>query len=150
MGENFHVLSNTSFLRIIAWSTVIALFLGAIFSSFGARDASPNQPKKGIVGKVAPYIVLLVFLSELVLLIYRCVEYPWSSVAEPTHASMVRELQYMGVSDSYPLFGWATDEQLPIIMKLCGSLLWFSWTMYAFHFKRSDTSWWKKLCKVIA
>ena len=93
-------------------------------------------------------IVFCILLSDICLFIYRCTEYPWGLEPQPSQASIYREISYMG--SGYPLWGWANDYQLPLLSSFAGALLWFGWTIYAFNFKKSDTSWWKKACKVIA
>ena len=65
----------------------------------------------------------------------------------PSQASAYRELRYM---NDFTIFGWANDYQLPVLSSLSGCILLFCWTIYAFNFKPSDTTWWKKLCKLLA
>ena len=144
----YHVLSNNSMISILFYGVIGGLALGAIFSYLGQRDASIVTKEKGIIRKAIPWIILCIFLSELSLLLYRYVDYPWDVEPQPSQASAFREMNYLG--SGYPLWGWANDYQLPIVSALAGSVMWLCWTVYAFNFKPSNTSWWKKICKVFA
>ena len=148
MGTEFNVLSNHTIVKIIFYATFSLVFLLPIFSAWAQRDASPQQKKKGWFRIIMPWLLLLIFISELGLLGYRVVEYPWNTAAEPSQASIYREMSYL--SSGIVLFGWANDYQLDLLSNLTGSISWLCWTVYAFNHKRSDTNWWKKLCKVIA
>lgn len=143
-----HVLSNNSMISILFYGVIGGLILGAIFSYLGQRDASMVTKEKGIIRKVIPWIILCIFLSELSLLLYRYVDYPWDVEPQPSQASAFREMNYLG--SGYLLWGWANDFQLPVVSALAGSVMWLCWTVYAFNFKPSDTSWWKKVLKVVA
>ena len=144
----YHVLSNNSMISILFYGVIGGLALGAIFSYLGQRDSSIITKEKGIIRKAIPWIILCIFLSELSLLIYHYVNYPWDIEPQPSQASAFREMNYLG--SGYPLWGWANDYQLPIVSILAGSIMWLCWTVYAFNFKPSNTSWWKKVCKVVA
>ena len=144
----YHVLSNNSMISILFYGVIGGLAMGAIFSYLGQRDASIVTKEKGMIRKAIPWIILCIFLSELSLLLYRYFDYPWDLEPQPSQASAFREMNYLG--SGYPLWGWANDYQLPIVSALAGSVMWFCWTVYAFNFKPSDTSWWKKICKVVA
>lgn len=132
------------------------LFLAiCVFVDLAKRDASKQERNKGLLRKVMPWIVLLIFLSELSLFIYRAIDYPWSLTPEPSQASMIREVNEVRVTRYgepaiYPVWGWANDYQYDLLSAFSASILWFCWCIYAFNFKPSDVSWWKKLCKVIA
>ena len=144
----YHVLSNNSIISILFYGVIGGLALGAIFSYLGQRDSSIVTKEKGIIRKAFPWIILCIFLSELSLLIYRYVDYPWDVEPQPSQASAFREMHYLG--SGYPIWGWANDYQLPILSTLSGCVMWFCWTIYAFNFKPSDTSWWKKALKAVA
>ncbi len=124
------------------------LILWPVFASLAQRNATEVSKKKGVIRKVIPWLLFCVFLSEFSLLIYKCLVYPWNIEPQPSKASEFREMQYPG--GDYPLWGWANDYQLPIISTLLGCLMWFCWTIYAFYYRPSRTSWWKKICKVVA
>jgi len=62
--------------------------------------------------------------------------------------SILKEMQYG--TESIVLWGWANDWQLQILSSLGGTALWLFWTIYAFKYRASETSWWKKTCKVMA
>ena len=144
----YHVLSNNSMISILFYGVIGGLVLGAVFSYLGQRDASVVTKEKGVIRKTIPWILLCIFLSELSLLLYRYVDYPWDLEPQPSQASAFREMHYLG--SGYPIWGWANDYQLPIISTLSGCIMWFCWTIYAFNFKPSDTSWWKKALKAVA
>ena len=144
----YHVLSNNSIISILFYGVIGGLTLGAIFSYLGQRDSSIVTKEKGIIRKAFPWIILCIFLSELSLLIYRYVDYPWDVEPQPSQASAFREVNYLG--SGYPIWGWANDYQLPIVSTIAGSVMWLCWTVYAFNFKPSETSWWKKVCKIVA
>ena len=90
----------------------------------------------------------MVFISDVALLASKLLAYPWDIEPVPSQASAFREMQYLPTG--IVLYGWANDYQLPLLSPLTGAILWFCWTVYAFRFKPSATSWWKKTCKVIA
>lgn len=144
----YHVLSNNSMISILFYGVIGGLALGAVFSYLGQRDASIVAKEKDIIRKAVPWVILCIFLSELSLLIYRYIDYSWDIEPQPSQASAFREMNYLG--SGYPIWGWANDYQLPIVSALTGSIMWLCWTVYAFNFKPSDTSWWKKACKVVA
>lgn len=144
----YNVLSNFDICKILLFGLFFITLLWAIFEYLANRDASPNQPPKNFWRKILPWVIFCVLLSDICLLVYRCIDYPWNIEPLPSQASIYREISYMG--SGYPLWGWANDYQLPLLSSLTGVLLWFGWTIYAFNFKRSDTSLWKKACKIIA
>ena len=152
----YHVLSNIDIVKIIAFGLMAGLFLAiCVFVNLAKRDASKQEIGKGLLRKVMPWIVLLLFLSELSLFIYRAIDYPWNFVPEPSQASMIREVNEVRVTRYgepaiYPVWGWANDYQYDLLSAFSASILWFCWCIYAFNFKPSDVSWWKKICKVIA
>lgn len=144
----YHVLSNSDIISILRNVAIAALFMWPMFSYFAGRNASKKHLTKGVFRKITPWVLLSIFLSEFALLISRLYNYPWDIEAVPSQASAYREMQYL--STGFILYGWANDYQLPLLSSLSGAVLWFCWTVYAYNFKPSDTSWWKKACKVIA
>ena len=144
----YHVLSNNSLISFLFYGVMAGMALGAVFSYLGQRDSSIVTKEKSIIRKTIPWVILCIFFSELSLLLYRYFDYPWDLEPQPSQASAFREMNYLG--SGYPLWGWANDYQLPIVSALAGSIMWLCWTVYAFNFKPSDTSWWKKVCKVVA
>lgn len=144
---NFHVLSNNDIISIITYSIFAAIFLVFLFAKLGARDPIPSY-KKGIVAKIVPWVILLLFLSDAALIISRLVTYPWDIEPQPSNASAYRELMYLG--SGYPVWGWANDYQLAVVGQIGGCIVALCWAAYAFAFKRSNTKWWKKLFKVLA
>ena len=144
----YHVLSNFEVGKILIYGGIFSAILWAVFGYLANRDASPKQPTKSLWRKILAWVVFCILLSDICLFIYRCTNYPWGLEPQPSQASVYREIKYMG--SGYPLWGWANDYQLPLLTSFAGVLLWFSWTIYAFKFKYSDTSWWKKACKIIA
>ena len=144
---NFHVLSNNDIISIITYSVFAAIFLVFIFAKLGARDPIPSY-KKGIVARIVPWVILLLFLSDAALIVSRLVTYPWDIEPQPSNASAYRELMYLG--SGYPVWGWANDYQLAVVGQIGGCIVALCWAAYAFAFKRSNTKWWKKLFKVLA
>ena len=145
----YHVLSNFDITRIVMYGLVSLAALGPLFSYFASRDSIPTENKeKSWFRKIIPWIILLVFISDVALLTSKLLAYPWDIEAVPSQASAFREMQYLPTG--IILYGWANDYQLPLLSPLTGAILWFCWTVYAFRFKPSATSWWKKTCKVIA
>ena len=145
----YHVLSNFDITRIVMYGLVSLAALGPLFSYFASRDSFPNDNKeKSWFRKIIPWVVLLVFISDVALLASKLLAYPWDMEPVPSQASAFREVQYLPTG--IILYGWANDYQLPLLSPLTGAILWFCWTVYAFRFKPSATSWWKKTCKVIA
>ena len=144
----YHVLSNYDICKILLYGVFSIPVLWAIFEYLAKRDASSNQPPKNLWRKLLPWVVFCILLSDISLCVYRLVDYPWYIDPQPSQASVFREISYMG--SHYPLWGWANDYQLPLLSSFAGALLWFCWTIYAFNFKRSDTTLWKKACKIIA
>lgn len=144
--EHFDVISNDSMVRIIFYAMFCCGILVSVFKYFGQRDAINNY-KKGIVRKVIPWVLLCVMLCEVGILGYQLYQYPWSVEPQPSQASMYRQIRSMC---EYPIWGFANDYQMPILSNLAGVVFWVCWTAYAFSFKPSATSWWKKACKVIA
>ena len=156
MGYEYHVLSNIDLIKILFYGVGFGLYLAfGVFGSLARRDATKQKRPKGILRKVMPWIVLLLFISELSLFIYRAIDYPWNLTPEPSQASMIREVNEVrvsryGESAIYPVWGWANDYQFDLLSVFSANILWLCWTIYAFYFKPSDTSWWKKTCKVMA
>jgi len=145
----YHVLSNFDITRIVMYGLVSLAALGPLFSYFASRDSVPTENKeKSWFRKIIPWVVLLVFISDVALLASKLLAYPWDTEAVPSQASAFREMQYLPTG--IVLYGWANDYQLPLLSPLTGAILWFCWTIYAFRFKPSATLWWKKTCKVIA
>ncbi len=145
---NYHVLSNGDMILFPKVAVIFGIILMYIFSKLGQRDADSKVKKKRVITKIVPWIVLCIFLSELSLLVYRYMNYPWDIEPEPSYSSIFRENNY--IATGYTIWGWANDYQLPIISNLTGCIMWFCWTVYAFNFKPSCTSWWKKVCKFFA
>ena len=145
----YHVLSNIDMFKFPIYGVCVGMILAfGLFANLASRDASIVKGNSGMLRKVVPWLILCVFISELALLIYKLINYPWDIDPQPSQASAFRETQYLG--SGYPFWGWANDYQLPVVSALTGCILWLCWTVYAFNFKPSDTSWWKKACKVIA
>lgn len=144
--ESYSVISNENIIQIIVFAMFCCCILAPFFQYFGHRDAIDNY-KKGIARKVIPWVLLCVMLCEIGLLGYQLYLYPWSIEPQPSQASIYRQTRSMC---EYPLWGFANDYQLPIIKDLAGVVFWICWTVYAFSYKPSATSWWKKACKIIA
>ena len=144
----YHVLSNYDIGKILLYGLFSTGFIWALFGYLAHRDASTNQPPKGLFGKTAPWIVFCILLSDICLLIYKCIDYPWNIDPQPSKASAFREMNEM--VSGYPVWGWANDYQLTLLSSLSWALLWFGWTIYAFDFRKSNTNWWRKTIKVIA
>ena len=144
----YHVLTNGDIISILRNVTIAAFFMWPLFSYLASRDASSRDTKKGVIRKVIPWVLLCVFLSDIALLVSRLYDYPWDIDAVPSQASAYREMQYLPTG--FVLYGWANNYQLPILSSLSEAVLWYCWTIYAFQFKPSATSWWKKTCKAIA
>ena len=144
----YHVLSNFDITKIVMYGLVSLAALGPLFSYLASRDSIPNEKEKNWFRKIIPWVVLLVFISDVALLASKLLAYPWDIEPVPSQASAFREMQYLPTG--IVLYGWANDYQLPLLSPLTGAILWFCWTVYAFRFKPSATSWWKKTCKVIA
>lgn len=144
----YHVLSNFDITKIVMYGLVSLAALGPMFSYLASRDSIPNEKEKSWFKKIIPWVVLLVFISDVALLASKLLAYPWDMEPVPSQASAFREMQYLPTG--IVLYGWANDYQLPLLSPLTGAILWFCWTVYAFRFKPSATSWWKKTCKVIA
>ena len=144
----YHVLSNGDIISILRNVAIVTFFMWLLFSYLASRDASNNDMKKGLAQKIISWVLLCVFLSDIALLVARLYDYPWDIDAVPSQASAYREMQYLPTG--FVLYGWANDYQLPVLSSLSGAVLWLCWTVYAFNFKPSDTSWWKRTCKVIA
>lgn len=145
----YHVLSNEDMELILQAALFIGTFLIPLFSSsLGQRNAMPESKDKGLLRKAAPWIVFCIFISELSLLVFRCIDYPWDIDPQPSQSSIFREIRYVG--SGYAIFGWANDYQLPVLSSLAACVMWLWWFVYALNYKPSDTSWWKKTLKVIA
>lgn len=104
------------------WSGV----LGGVYAYFAKRDPSEKNQQKGILRKIIPWIVLCFFCFDVFILIVRTGDYPWK----------------------YNLSLQLQNRQ--ILMSQREVIISFCWTLYAFMFRPSDTSWRKKVCKVIA
>lgn len=143
----YHVLSNDDLFTIIQSTMFAAVILSVIFGGLASRNASPTY-KKCKAGKIVPWVLLLLLIGDAVWTISQWVVYPWGMEPHPSDASAFRELIYNG--SGFPIFGWANDEQLVILNDLAICVLLLCWTVYAFQFQRSDTKWWKKVCKVLA
>lgn len=147
--EYYHVLSNDMLHEVIMNYAVLAtLFLTVFFSQVASRNCLRQEEKKGRFRRLAPWLVLLVFLSEAALFVARLWTYPWDVEAQPSQASIYRELQYCPTDVVF--FGWANDYQLPLLSSLMGSMLWLCWTIYAFNYRPSPIPRWKKACKFVA
>lgn len=145
---DYHVLSNYDMMQIGLFSILAASFLSIVFSGLGGRDASPTY-KKGAIAKIVPWVLLIIFFSDVAVIISKIDDYSLMSIEQrPSQASAYREMQEM--ANGSPDWGYANDEQLAIVGKIGHCVCLLCWTVYAFSFKRSDTNWWKKLCKVIA
>ena len=147
-NNEYHVLSNGDFEKILIYTFFSLVGLLPLFSYLAKRDASTVGTRNTLLRKFIPWFSLCFLLSDITLLIYRCIAYQWEVVPQPSQASAFRELRYM--VSGYILWGWANDDQLPVLTSLSGVILWSCWTIYSFNFKPSDTSWWKKVCKIIA
>ena len=142
------VFSNNGILHIIFFTFLAIPFLAMFASYLAERDADKKKQNKSRFRKVAPWGVLCIFLSELALLICRLIYYPWSMQPRPSQTSILKDVRYS--TDDFVFWGWANDDQLPILTSVVGTILWLFWTFYAFNYKPSATSWWKKLCKIVA
>lgn len=146
---DYHVLSKGDLITIFSQgSGFCVLILMPIFIYLANRDSHVCEEKKSMFRKIIPWLVLLIFLSAAALLATRLLYYPWNVEAQPSQGSIYREMQHF--SDEIPFYGWANDYQLPLLSSFCDAILWFCWTIYAFQFKPSPTSWKKKMCKVFA
>lgn len=146
--EEYNVLSNSAFIKIIYHAIYGIIMLGGLANYLGKRNARSDTHKKSFFRKAIPWVLSCVLLSDLALFSYRLICYPWSEDPMPLQGSILRELQYDG--DDFIICGWANDYQLAILMPLAGMALWTFWVVYAFSFIPSATSWWKRVCKVIA
>lgn len=145
--NNYHVLSNNDIIEIVFFAIFTAVLLAVVFAKLGRRNPSPSY-KKGTVAKIVPWVLLLLFVSDMALIISRLIAYPWDIDPQPSNASAFREIQSLVIDT--PVWGWANDYQMDIVGKIGGCLFTLCWTTYAFCFKRSDTNWWRKVFKVIA
>lgn len=143
----YHVLSNNDVIKIIQITFYAIVPVAIMFGAFALRD-SMHEYKKGIIAKIVPWIVLISFICDVVFIANKLIAYPWNIAPLPSDASIYRELTYF--SNGYPIWGWANDYQLEIVNHLGGCVCMLGWTVYAFCFMRSNTSWWKKICKFIA
>lgn len=143
----YHVLSNYDFVKILVYAICGMVILRAFAAYLGRKDGRIAKQKKSVFRKVVPWGLLCILFSELSLLIYRLLHYPWSTVPQPSQISIAKEMQYG--ADSIILWGWANDSQLTVLSSLAGTALWLFWTIYAFKYKPSDTSKWKKSCKIL-
>jgi len=150
---NYHVLSNEAIIKIIIYAIFAGCFFCYLFfSSCAKRDPSSRKQEKGWLGIVIPWVLLCLLICNIFVLVLNCIEYPWYIDPSPSEASAYREISEKGISyvDRDFEWGWANDDQLPILQALSTCILCFGWTIYAFYFKPSDTSWWKKICKILA
>lgn len=143
----YHVLSNYDFVKILVYAICGMVILRAFAAYLGRRDGRIAEQKKSVFRKVVPWGLLCILFSESSLLIYRLLYYPWSTVPQPSQTSIVKEMQYG--ADSIILWGWANDSQLTVLSSFAGTALWLFWTIYAFKYMPSDTSKWKKFCKIL-
>lgn len=146
MESDFDVLSTQVFVQIIAWTLVLCAFVIPIFRYLGHRHAFLPY-KKGIVCKIVQWILACVLMFDIGKFGYLFLHYPWLDEPQPSPASMYRQLETTAQS---PLFGFANDQQLAILTALAAVVLGICWTTYAFSYKPSPTSWWKKACKFVA
>ncbi len=108
--------------QALFWSFI----LGGVYAYLAKRDPSERKQQKGIFLKIIPWILLCVVFLEFFILIVRTVDYPWK-------------------------YNLSLQIQNRLILNLQrGVIHGCCLTVYAFMFKSSDTSWWKKICKVIA
>lgn len=112
--------------NIIILTIYFSFILGGVFAYLAKRNPSEIKQQKGILRKIIPWVVLCAFFVIVVNLIDRIVDYPWKFNA--------------------PL---QLQNRL-ILMSQREVIYLFCWTVYAFMFRPSDTSWRKKVCKVIA
>ena len=144
----YHVLSNNDMELILAFGIVSGVVLCLIFRWLAIRDAATDKTRRGIIKTIVSWMLLVISISQVALLVYQYINYPWESEPFPSQGSIYREISYLG--SNYPLFGWANDDQLSIISTLAGCVMWFCWTVYTFYHKPSNTIWWKKGCKILA
>lgn len=112
--------------NVIILTIYSSFILGGVFVYFAKRDPSEKNQQKGILRKIIPWIVLCFFCFDVFILIVRTGDYPWK----------------------YNLSLQLQNRQ--ILMSQREVIISFCWTLYAFMFRPSDTSWRKKVCKVIA
>lgn len=112
--------------NVIILTIYSSFILGGVFVYFAKRDPSEKNQHKGILRKIIPWIVLCSFCFDVFILIVRTGDYPWK----------------------YNLSLQLQNRQ--ILMSQREVIISFCWTLYAFMFRPSDTSWRKKVCKVIA
>lgn len=146
MESEFDVLSTQAFVKIIAWTLVFCIPLGKFFQYLGHRNAFQSY-QKGIVCKIVQWVLACVLMFDIGKFGYLFLHYPWLDEPQPSPASMYRQLETTAQS---PLFGFANDQQLAILTALAAVVLGICWTTYAFSYKPSPTSWWKKACKFVA
>lgn len=146
--DYYHVLSNEMLHEVMNYAVLAMVFFAVFFSQVASRNCLRQEEKKGWFRRLAPWLVLLVFLSEAALFAARLWTYPWNAEAQPSQSSIYRELQYCPTDIVW--FGWANDYQLPLLSSLTRSMLWLCWTLYAFNFRPSPVPGWKKACKFVA
>lgn len=147
-NKDFHVLSNAELIAIFMYCIIGIIIPIMLFSWLAKRDAVVEGCKKGILAKIMPWLLLCVLIAQFAAFVFGCVHYPWSIEAKPSQASMYREIRYNNSGEL--IFGWANDNQRPLLASYANCILLLCWIIYAFKFKPSDTSWWKKTCKIIA
>lgn len=146
--KNYHVLSNVELIVIFMYGILGAVVLVLVFSWLARRDAITEEYKKGVFAKTIPWFVLCLLISAFSVFVYSCVIYPWEIEPQPSKASIFREIRYN--NNGEPIFGWANDLQRPLLSAYANCVLLLCWTFYAFKFKPSNTSWWKKTCKIVS
>ena len=146
-NKDFHVLSNTELIAIFMYGVLGIIIPIMLFSWLAKRDAVGEGYKKGILAKIMPWLLLCVLIAQFAVFVLECVHYPWSIEPKPSKASMYREIRYNNSGEL--IFGWANDHQRLLLSNYANCILLLCWTIYAFKFKPSDISWWKKLCKII-
>ena len=112
--------------NVIRLAVSFSLVFGGVFVYLAERNPSKRKQQKGILRKIIPWVVLCAFFVIVANFIDRIDDYPWK---------------------------FNTPLQLQnrmILMSQREVIFLFCWTVYAFMFKPSDTSWRKKVCKVIA
>lgn len=112
--------------NVIILTIYSSFILGGVFVYLAERNPSKRKQQKGILRKIIPWVVLCVFFAIVANFIDRIVDYPWKFNAP------LQLQNYM------------------ILMSQKEVIFLFCWTVYAFMFRSSDTSWRKKVCKVIA
>lgn len=145
---NFHVLSNYDIIDILELMPFATIVIFLVFGKLATRDSASGY-KRSFVAKLVAWIVLLLFVIELYLTICNLINYPWDIDPKPSNDSMYREMTYPRNGSSL-IWGFANDYQTKLISHLYRCVFLLAWTIYAFLFEKSKTSWWKKGCKFVA